>query len=166
MAQLEVALRFLGFVLIAALFPASTGGWLKTSALVQRQIPRSILAVISATLGIITLFGLLWFYVYHGFGYQPIFTVWGTVHPTRWLLPLMMGQALSLPLPSWISCANMMCPQPFSWWAAMWRSTPKSRSGWWKRAHRGQSHLQSLQPAHSVHRAAAEGTDGSYCRNY
>lgn len=72
MAQLEVALRFLGFVLIAALF--SRIYWRVGSRLLRwykGRFPRSILAVISATLGIITLFGLLWFYVYHGFGYQP-----------------------------------------------------------------------------------------------
>ncbi|HPT83994.1 MAG TPA: polysaccharide deacetylase family protein [Limnochordia bacterium] len=72
MAKVEVALRVLGFIIAAAFFARSywrLGGralrWLKV------QFPKPLLGVISAVLGVVTLFAVLWFYVYHGFGYQP-----------------------------------------------------------------------------------------------
>ena len=72
MAHLEVILRFLGFVLIAVLFAriywrvaVRILGWCRVKA------PKFLLAAVSGVLGIATLFLVLWFYVYHGFGYQP-----------------------------------------------------------------------------------------------
>ncbi|NLM41860.1 MAG: polysaccharide deacetylase family protein [Firmicutes bacterium] len=72
MALAEVALRVLVFVVIALLFSrlywrlaARLLRWLKA------ELPKPLLAVISGALGVASLFVLLWFYVYYGFGYQP-----------------------------------------------------------------------------------------------
>ncbi|MGB4276745.1 polysaccharide deacetylase family protein [Candidatus Darwinibacter acetoxidans] len=72
MAHAEFALRVLAFILITVLIARA---YWRLAVRILRwcrvRIPKSVLAVISGLLGIITLFVLLWVYVYHGFGYQP-----------------------------------------------------------------------------------------------
>lgn len=72
MAYAEVALRGLVFILIAAFFTRIF--WRLGVRLLSRlkvQVPKPVLAVVSGVLGVVSLFVVLFFYVYYGFGYQP-----------------------------------------------------------------------------------------------
>jgi len=120
MAHLEVILRFLGFVLIAVLFAriywrvaVRILGWCRVKA------PKFLLAAVSGVLGIATLFLMLWFYVYHGFGYQPDIYRVGDRSSNKVAITLMTAQAQSLPRLSWTFSENTTCRLPFSWWEAM-----------------------------------------------
>jgi peptidoglycan/xylan/chitin deacetylase (PgdA/CDA1 family) len=72
MVSAEFVFRVLILVVITAFI--SRLYWrlgMRLLLLCKIRFPKSILAVISAALGVTTLFALLWVYVYHGFGYQP-----------------------------------------------------------------------------------------------
>ena len=110
------------------------------------------MAVISATLGIITLFGLLWFYVYHGFGYQPDIYRVGDRSSNKVAITFDDGPSPEFTPAILDILREYDVPATFFMVGSHVEKYPEiaQRSGG-RGAHRGQSHLQSLQPAHSVH---------------